>query len=265
MVKKVRKLLPKGLKVGHTGTLDPLATGVLIIAIGKATKFSEYLLKKDKCYVVKGRFGFTSDTYDIDGNVKEIPCPEIKKDVLLRSLKEFEGEIEQVPPPFSAVRIKGKRAYELARKGEKFELKPRKVKIHSLKLLEFNYPDFKLEVCCSSGTYVRTLIHDIGQRFGCDAVVVELRRTKIGNITVDEAVSVSVLNELNLKNFLIPVDKLLDMPEVKLSEESGIRFSNGGKVKLELPDGFYKVYSNSKFLGIGVVKSSLLKPEKVLL
>ncbi|GAB6076714.1 tRNA pseudouridine(55) synthase TruB [Desulfurobacterium crinifex] len=264
VVLSIRKIIGRKIKVGHTGTLDPLATGVLILAVGKATRLSEYLLKQDKCYVVKGRFGLSSDTYDLDGKIEEVSCPEITKDVLLRVLERFRGEIEQIPPPFSAIRIKGKRAYELARKGEKVELKPRRVKIYSLKLLDFTYPDFELEVCCSSGTYIRTLIHDIGKALGCDAVVVELRRTKIGRITIDEAVPLSEVNKGNIRSFLIPVDKLLDMPEIKLSPESKKRFKNGAKIIVEAPDGLYKVYSDGEFLGVGVVRSNLLKPEKVL-
>lgn len=251
-------------KIGHTGTLDPLATGLLILAVGKATRFSEYLLKQDKCYVVKGRFGLSSDTYDIDGNLKEVPCQEIKKEDLLKVLNNFKGEIEQVPPPYSAIRIKGKRAYELARKGEKVELKPRKIKIYSLKLISFNYPDFELEVCCSSGTYIRSLVYDIGRALGCAAVVTELRRTKVGKITIDKAISLSKLNRENIKEFLIPIDKLLDMPEMKISIDDGKKFRNGVKIKVNALDGLYKVFSADKFLGVGIVKSNLLKPEKVL-
>ena len=264
VVKEIRKLFSGQFKVGHTGTLDPLATGLLILAVGKATRLSEYFLKQDKCYIVKGRFGLSSDTYDLDGELKEVSCPEITKDALLKILKRFMGEIEQIPPAFSAIRIKGKRAYELARKGEKVELKPRRVKIYSLKLLDFSYPDFELEVCCSSGTYIRTLVHDIGNVLGCDAVVVELRRTKVGKITIDKAIPLSELIKGNIKNFLVPVDELLDMPEIKLSPESKKRFKNGMKIRTETPNGFYKIYSDGEFLGIGVVKSNLLKPEKVL-
>ena len=264
VVKEIRKLFSGQFKVGHTGTLDPLATGLLILAVGKATRLSEYFLKQDKCYIVKGRFGLSSDTYDLDGELKEVPCPEITKDALLKVLERFRGEIEQIPPPFSAIRIKGKRAYELARKGEKVELKPRRVRIYSLKLLNFSYPDFEIEVCCSSGTYVRTLVHDIGKALGCDAVVVELRRTKVGKVTVDEAVPLSELSKDNIKSLLIPMDELLDMPEIKIPPESKGRFKNGTRIRVEAPDGLYKVYSDGEFLGVGIVKSNLLKPEKVL-
>ncbi|RUM43290.1 MAG: tRNA pseudouridine(55) synthase TruB [Desulfurobacterium sp.] len=260
----VRKFLPKGVKVGHTGTLDPLATGVLILAVGRATRLAEYLLKKDKCYIVKGRLGLSSNTYDVDGEIKEVPCQRVEEGELREVLKNFTGEVEQVPPPFSAIRIKGKRAYELARRGEKVELPPRKVTIYSLKLLDFNYPDFTLEVCCSSGTYIRSLVHDIGRALGCDAVVVELRRTRVGNVSIEDAVSLGSLTPENVREFILPPDSLLDFPKVSLEGRAEKLFINGGKVKVNLPDGYYRVYGRDKFLGVGYLKSGLLKPEKVL-
>ncbi|WP_338047270.1 tRNA pseudouridine(55) synthase TruB [Phorcysia thermohydrogeniphila] len=235
-----------------------------MLAIGKATKLSEYLLKKDKCYVVKGRLGLSSNTYDVDGEVKEVPCQKVEEGKLGEVLKNFTGEIEQVPPPFSAIRVKGKRAYELARKGEKVELPPRRVTIYSLKLLEFSYPDFTLEVCCSSGTYIRSLVHDIGRALGCDAVVVELRRTRVGNVSLEDAVPLEKLNRENISHYILPPDSLIDFPEVELGEREARLFKNGGRIRLNLSEGHYKVYSKGTFLGIGVVKSGSLKPEKVL-
>lgn len=264
VVKSIRKLFPKGVKVGHTGTLDPLATGILILAVGKATKFSEYLLKQDKCYIVRGRFGFSSNTYDADGDLTEIPCQGITKEALLYTLEKFKGRIEQIPPSFSAIRVNGKRAYELARKGEKLDLKPREITVYSLKLLDFNYPDFALEVCCSSGTYIRSLTHDIGQALNCDAIVVKLRRIKVGNVTIKRAIPLSHITEKIVKEILIPVDKLLNMPDIEILATVENRFKNGAKVNVNAPTGLYKVYSNGKFLGVGSVKSNLLKPEKVL-
>ena len=264
VVLKVKRLFPRRTKIGHTGTLDPLATGVLILAVGKATRLAEYLLKKDKCYVVKGRLGLSSNTYDVDGEVREVPCKRVGEEELKEVLKDFTGEIEQVPPPFSAIRIKGKRAYELARKGAKVELPSRKVTIYSLKLLDFNYPDFTLEVCCSSGTYIRSLVHDIGRALGCDAVVVELRRTKVGNVSLEDAILLEKLNRKNISHYILPPDSLIDFPEVELGEREARLFKNGGRIRLNLPEGHYKVYSKGTFLGIGIVKSGSLKPEKVL-
>jgi tRNA pseudouridine55 synthase len=264
VVKKIRKLLPKNIKVGHTGTLDPLATGILIISIGKATRLSEYLIKQDKCYRVKGQFGISSDTYDIDGNVKKVNCPKIEEKDLLETLDKFKGEIEQIPPLYSAIRIKGKRAYELARKGKDFEISPRRVRIYSLELEEFNYPFFSIKVCCSSGTYVRSLIHDIGRSFGCDAVVVGLRRTKVGNITEDTAVPLDKIDRESLRKYLLSPEKVLPFPVLRLSSEDGTKFINGIRLRINLADGYRLVYSGNRFLGVGRVEAGVLKPEKVL-
>ncbi|WP_457680912.1 tRNA pseudouridine(55) synthase TruB [Thermovibrio sp.] len=264
VVKEVRKLLPKGVKVGHCGTLDPLATGVLILSVGKATRLSEYLLKQDKCYEVEGVFGLFSPTYDADGEVKEAPCREIGKEELLKALSKFRGEIEQTPPPYSAVRVKGKRAYQLAREGKKVELPKRKVKIHSIELLEFNYPSFKLKVCCSSGTYVRSLIYDLGRKLGCSAIVKELRRTKVGKLDLERAVKLERLKEEGIVNFLIAPQEILPFRKLELKEEEADRFKKGAPVKLKVKDGTYSVLGKEKFLGIGEVKGGVLRPEKVL-
>jgi len=262
VVRRLKKVL-KVRKIGHTGTLDPLATGILIVAVGKATRFSEYLLKKDKCYVVKGTFGLKSDTYDIDGKVEKVECKEVDKDSLLKTLENFKGEIEQVPPPFSAIRVNGKRAYDLARKGEKVELKPRKVRIYSLELLDFNYPEFTLKVCCSSGTYIRSLINDIGKSLSCSAIVSELRRVKVGKVDEKVAIPLSKITKENVKEFLIPIEELLNFPKIVLSFDEGKRFKNGVKLKVREKEGTYKVYVLDTFIGIGIVKSNLLKPQKV--
>ncbi len=265
VVERVRKLLPKGQKVGHSGTLDPLATGVLILALGKATRLNEYLLKQDKCYLVKGELGLESDTYDADGKVRRVECKEVGEGELLKVLEEFKGEVEQVPPPFSAIRVKGKRAYQLAREGKKVELPPRKVVIHSIDLLDFSYPAFTLEVCCSSGTYIRSLIHDIGQKLGCSAIVIELRRTKVGKVSEKEAVPLERLEEEGVEKFIIPPQELLPFPQLKLKGDEVERFKRGAPLLKELPPGRYSILSEGgKFLGVGRVEKGRLKPEKVL-
>ncbi len=265
VVSVVRELLPKRIKIGHSGTLDPLATGVLILAVGKATRLSEYLLKQDKCYLVKGQFGLESETYDADGDVREVECREVEEEELLKALQKFKGEIEQVPPPYSAVRIKGKRAYELAREGKKVELPPRRVKIHSIELVDFSYPTFTLEVCCSSGTYIRSLIHDIGKELSCSAIVVELRRTKVGQITQEKVISLDRLKEEGVEKFLIPPQEVLPFPKVELKGEEARRFKGGAPVKVgELPQGRYSVLEGERFIGVGIVEKGRLRPEKVL-
>jgi len=265
VVKEVRKVVAE--KVGHCGTLDPLATGVLILSIGKATRLSEYLLKQDKCYVVKGIFGYESDTYDIDGNVRKIDCKrKISKEELTRALFKFKGKIKQTPPPFSAIRIKGKRAYELARKGEKVELPEREVEIHEIELIKYDFPEFELKVCCSSGTYIRSLVHDIGEILNCSAIVSELRRISIGKITEKEAVNLKEVSKENLSELLISPEKILPLPHLHLQTPEDLkRFSNGALVKINYKDGLYSVLFKDKFVGIGRVKQGSLKAEKVTL
>lgn len=264
VVEKVRELLPKGVKVGHTGTLDPLATGVLILAIGKATRLSQYLIKKDKCYVVKGRFGLTSNTYDVDGEVKEVKCREIGKEEFTEALKDFKGEIAQVPPPFSAVRVKGKRAYELARQGKEVELPKRRVKIYLLELLEFNYPSFTLKVCCSSGTYIRSLVHDIGKKLNCSAVVEELKRTKVGKIGIEKATTLEEIREKGVEKFLLKPQEVLDFPILEIEDEE--EFKQGKRITVKgKEEGLYSVVKGGKFLGVGEVREGKLLPRKVLI
>ncbi len=264
VVEKVRELLPKGVKVGHTGTLDPLATGVLILAIGKATRLSQYLIKKDKCYVVKGRFGLTSNTYDVDGEVKEVKCREIGKEEFTEALKDFKGEIAQVPPPFSAVRVKGKRAYELARQGKEVELPKRRVKIYLLELLEFNYPSFTLKVCCSSGTYIRSLVHDIVKKLNCSAVVEELKRTKVGKIGIEKATTLEEIREKGVEKFLLKPQEVLDFPILEIEDEE--EFKQGKRITVKgKEEGLYSVVKGGKFLGVGEVREGKLLPRKVLI
>ncbi len=210
VIRILKKEIGRKVKIGHTGTLDPLATGILILAIGKATKFSSYFLKRDKCYSVTAALGLKSDTYDVDGKVETVKCPEIPKQKFTECIESFKGEISQVPPIYSAIRVNGKRAYELARQGKKFTLKPRKIHIYSIDLIGYDYPEFSLNVCCSSGTYIRSLVHDIGVSLGCDAVVKEIRRTKVGSIKVSEAIPLDRINKNNIQSFLIPIKNFVE-------------------------------------------------------
>jgi tRNA pseudouridine55 synthase len=267
VVKEVRKLLPRGVKVGHTGTLDPIATGLLILAVGRATRLAEYITKKDKCYEAHALLGFTSDTYDTEGSLKRVDCPSLpSRTDVEKALSSFVGEVEQTPPPFSAVRIGGRRAYELARRGESFSLPKRRVKIYSAQLLSYSFPDLAFNLCCSSGTYVRSVVNDLGNLLGCGAVLKELRRVKVGSFSVDEAVSLATLKEEGVEKFLKPAHELLELPVLKLPLHLEKRFINGAKINLfKLPDALYKVFSSSgKFLGVGKMERGVLKAEKVI-
>lgn len=182
------------IKVGHTGTLDPIATGLLILLTGKMTKQADTFLKKDKVYIAEATLGLVSTTYDGEGELTPPPGLPLKGEELTpptegdieRACQSFLGKIEQTPPIFSAIKVDGKRAYDLARKGEEVKLKPRQVDIYSLEILEYAYPIFTFKVHVSSGTYIRSLINDIGQQLGCGAYMSELRRTKIGEYEISE-------------------------------------------------------------------------------
>lgn len=179
-------------KMGHAGTLDPLATGLLIIALEGATKEISQYMNLDKTYEVLIEFGKISDTYDADGNIKDqkSEIKNIEKSELEGALKNFIGEIQQVPPAFSAIRVKGKRAYDLAREGKEVKLEPRHVTIHSIEVLDWSWPLVRLRVRCGKGTYIRSLAHDLGQQLGCGGYVKELRRTAIGPYNVTDATSI---------------------------------------------------------------------------
>jgi tRNA pseudouridine55 synthase len=211
-------------RAGHTGTLDPRASGVLVILIGPAVRLSEYVSASDKRYQAVVRLGVSTDTYDADGRVESTSPVNVTEEQFEAALKNFIGEIEQVPPPYSAVKIKGRKAYEMAREGEEVDLSPRKIQVYNLELLEWAMPEAVIDVYCSSGTYVRSLAHDLGELLGCGAHLVGLRRTKSGRFTLRDAVPLRKLKE-NFENgtwyqLLIPAaEALSDWPAVELTQE----------------------------------------------
>lgn len=194
-------------KIGHSGTLDPLAQGLMILAISRqATKKISLFLKSDKEYIATLKLGFVSNTFDKEGEInkketKKIPSEKEIKTLLL----SFLGEIEQTPPIFSAKKVNGKRAYFLARQGRQVKLKPQKVKIKKIRLLKYKFPLLRIKVKCSSGTYIRSLVSDIGEKLGCGAYLEELIRTKIGQFSLKDAISFSQLNSKNWMEYLIKI------------------------------------------------------------
>ena len=198
-------------KIGHCGTLDPLATGVLVVCVGPATRLTNLVQETSKTYVGDFRLGVSSDTEDIEGQlVPLIDAPTITAAQIESVLPEFVGVIEQMPPKFSALKVNGKRAYDLARQGKEVKLKSRQIKVDSLRLTGFEYPNFQLTIQCGTGTYVRSLGRDIGARVGSAAVMTALQRTAIGSFTVEGAVSASDLNAENLSQHLLPIDRCLN-------------------------------------------------------
>jgi len=191
VVQRIKKKF--NVKVGHTGTLDPLATGLLVVLTGKRTKNASLFLKLDKAYEVKVVLGIETDTFDSEGRVLRRSDSEVTREELEKAMKEFYGDIWQTPPPFSAKKIAGQKAYQLARKGISVEIPPKKVSIYSLELKEFQFPYFTFACEVSSGFYVRSLAHDIGEKLGVGATVVEVRRTRVGPYHVEQAKSLEEL------------------------------------------------------------------------
>jgi tRNA pseudouridine55 synthase len=204
VVNRVARLV-KPHKVGHAGTLDPLATGVLVLCVGRATRLVPYIQEQPKTYRAVFRFGCTSDTDDVAGDVIELSrAGEVTLDMLQAALPRFIGRIEQVPPRFSAVKIKGRRAYDLARRGKQPDLSPRTVEVHGIEVIKFTYPSLTLEIDCGSGTYVRAIGRDLGQAVGSGAIMTQLRRLRIGVFRVEDALDGNGLNRESVERALLP-------------------------------------------------------------
>jgi len=211
-------------KVGHAGTLDPRASGVLVLCMGAATRLSEYLSTASKRYEAVIRFGASTKTYDAEGDAVRITGAVPTEEGIKAILPEFTGKIEQVPPPYSAIKIKGKKAYELARAGKEFDLAARDVTIYKMALVEYRPPDLVLEIECSAGTYIRSLAHDLGEQLGTGAHLANLRRTKVGHFTIEDCVSLRKLEsgfiDGTWDEYLRPaVDALPDLQRIKVEGE----------------------------------------------
>lgn len=227
-------------RAGHTGTLDPRASGVLVILIGPAVRLSEYVSAADKRYQATIRLGSSTDTFDSEGTVTGTASYlEITEDEFDTVLQEFVGEIEQVPPPYSAIKVDGRRAYDRARKGEEVNLEPRKINVYSLELLEWAPPEAVIDVHCSSGTYVRSLANDLGEKLGSGAHLVGLRRTRSGQFTLKDAVPLRRLQESfvagNWYKYLIPAaEALSDWPSVELDADQVELIRHGHRVPADI-------------------------------
>src|SRR5512144_2697113 len=223
-------------RAGHTGTLDPRASGVLVILVGPAVRLSEYVSASDKRYQAIIRLGARTDTFDADGKVTQGNQPvNVTEAQFEEALQTFIGEIEQTPPPYSAVKVQGRKAYEMARKGEDVELEPRKITVHHLEVLEWAPPEAVIDVHCSSGTYVRSLANDLGNELGCGAYLVGLRRTKSGRFSLRDAVPLRKLQDAfragNWYQFLIPAAEALgDWPAVELNPDEVEAIMHGHRV-----------------------------------
>jgi tRNA pseudouridine55 synthase len=254
-------------KVGHTGTLDPLATGLLILLLEEATRFAEFFVRLPKTYITKMVLGAITDTYDAEGSILErrelkVSCQDVAK-----VLPNFTGRILQKPPPYSAKKIGGVRAYELAKRGLEASLKPVEVEVYRAKLLECNIPEVVLEFEVSGGTYIRSLVHDIGLALGCGAYVSELRRTKVGDFSVNMALSYERLNNLeDLWGVIVPIWEALGfLPAVSLRAKEAMLFRNGAKIGAEVKHyGYVRVFWEEEFLGVGLLEGGFLKPYRLM-
>lgn len=264
-------------KAGHTGSLDPLATGMLPICFGEATKFSQFLLESDKSYQVIAKLGIKTTTGDAEGEIIENkPVVDVTLERIQQILSQLTGSIQQIPPMFSAVKIQGKPLYELARKGIEIERKPRTIHIYQLKLEDFSHDILKLEVHCSKGTYVRTLVEDIGVALGCGAHVIGLHRSMVVPYQNQTMYSIATLEEVQqqkgkdaLTSYLLPIEtSVASYPSVKLSTSTAFYLRTGQSVMVpNLPtQGLVRLFTEqSQFIGIGTIQDDgRLAPQRLI-
>lgn len=252
-------------RIGHGGTLDPMATGVLPVFVGRGTRGVEFFEHAEKTYEATLRLGITTDTEDITGEVLEERAVSVTEPEFLAALENFRGEIQQIPPMYSALKVNGQKLCDLARKGKEVERQPRTVTIHKLECLEFSGVTAKLRIHCSKGTYIRTLCKDIGQALGCGGCMETLRRVTAGAYTAEEAVPLSVLVEAeDPAKYLRPVDSMFtEFPAVTLTENQEKRCRNGNAFSLAMADGTYRAYSKTgEFLMLAKVENSVMSTVK---
>lgn len=262
VVAKLRGILHER-RVGHSGTLDPMATGLLTVFVGRATRAVQFAETHNKRYVASLRCGYSTDTQDTSGRVRAQTGISPTEAELTDVLPEFTGEISQIPPMYSAIKVSGKKLYELARKGETVERKPRTVNISELSLVGHDGDDFVLSVSCSKGTYIRTLCNDIGERLGCLACMSALRRTNAGPFDVRDAHTLSEIAE-DPERYIIPVDSLFsEHPAIELSAAQTAKLKCGNILNVSAKNGTYRVYGeNGDFLAIANVSAGKLKTIK---
>ncbi|WP_461204418.1 tRNA pseudouridine(55) synthase TruB [Clostridium sp. DL1XJH146] len=272
VVRKIKKELQIK-KVGHTGTLDPLATGVLPICIGSATKVSNYFLNGNKQYEVVLKLGMQTDTYDREGEIIYSSDLKVTDELIYSTIIGFQGTIDQIPPKFSALKINGERAYNLARKGIEFNLNSRQITIYKIDNIKIDFPYASFTVLCSKGTYIRSLCDDIGKKLKTGATMWNLKRIGSGNLTIENAVSFHELSAKNIEKFILDIDDVLKKEgyiPINISKKLETLLLNGVCIKdksliNEIPNGDnLLVYnSNKKFLGIATKNINGLKAEKI--
>lgn len=269
IVKKITKS-----KVGHTGTLDPNATGVLPLLIGNATKISKYLINHDKEYEVVLQLGIRTETADVEGKVieeKEVTAEMLNKDNIEEKLQQFIGKQEQIPPIYSAIKVNGKKLYEYARRGQEVELKPRQIEIYSIQLVGINEKEKQIsfKAKCSKGTYIRSLCEDISKKLGTVGYMKELNRLQAGEFYIKDAVTISEMKEKieagNLENIITIEEIFKNNPQIQLEQEQIEPYINGVKINTKKTNGVYRIYKpDGTFIGLGIVENSKLKRDLVI-
>ena len=252
-------------RIGHGGTLDPMATGVLPVFVGRATRGVEFFEHAEKTYETVLRLGLTTDTEDISGTVLTQQDAFVTGEELEAVLEKFRGDILQVPPMYSALKINGQKLVDMARKGKTVERQPRPITIHELTLLGMEAEGIRLRVRCSKGTYIRTLCKDIGEALGCGGCMAALRRVQAGEYTIDEAVPLlQLLDEAEPEKFLRPVDSMFrNYPAVTLSEKQALRCRNGNSFSMKLEEGTYRAYDqDGAFLMLAKVEDGVMSTIK---
>ena len=263
VVQKVKKFT--GEKVGHTGTLDPLATGVLPLLIGKGTLLSKYLMNHDKTYISKVKLGVKTDTADLEGEVIEKETIEdsfFEEKKIKEVLNSFIGKQKQTPPMYSAIKIKGKKLYEYARSGQNVEVPERNIEIYEIEFIDFykETQEIEFKLSCSKGTYIRSLCEDIAKKLGTMGVMSSLKRTRVGEFKIEDAITISEAQEMDLSERIITIEKFFQKNnKIELSSKDLTLFLNGVKLLRKEDDGIYRAYCNGDFIGVGVISGGLLK------
>lgn len=267
VVGKLRGILREK-RIGHSGTLDPMATGLLVVFVGRATRAVEFAEADEKEYLAGLRLGIETDTQDITGNVRNTCDRVVSRAELEAVLPRFRGPISQVPPMYSAIKVNGQKLYDIARKGGEVERRPRQVTISKLEVTGETSGDFQLDVVCSKGTYIRTLCHDIGQALGVGGAMSALRRTRAGGFSLKNALTLEQVQQAadagTAEQLLLPVDSLFyEYDAVELSEKAVDRVKHGGAFSWDVPGGTYRLYSgDGEFLALGKVEQGQCKTIK---
>ena len=270
VVQIVKKIFNE--KVGHTGTLDPMATGVLPLLLGKGTRCSKYLINHDKIYIATIKLGIKTDTGDITGKIiQEADVKNISGEDVIKCLNTFIGETKQIPPMYSAIKINGKKLYEYARNGQTVEISPRKITIYNIELIELKDKEIVFRVECSKGTYIRTLCEDIARKLKTIGTMSNLCRERVGEFDIKDSITIENLKENSgdsdfLKKYFIDLEKIFKRNEkIILTNRAFISFINGAKLFTDEINGVYRVYDiNNRFIGVGIVNNGILKRDIVI-